>query len=393
MNEMRKTLVLLSCLILTACGGGGGGSASPVSNTPAASILGALVTTTGAHPNTVYNTAVGDLTGDGLEDVVISGWNFDGTPARIWVFVQNANGTLTDRTDLLPVNTVSGSQHVFIADFDNDGRNDIFVPGFKDGGVMDSTNSVMFWNNGQFTRDVFAERVMAHGACIDDIDGDGDMDMLVAGNQGASILYVNNGNRNFTADIWKFGGQWFATCAIAHQPNGDINVLMGNNRSVAGYSSIVAVYNSAFQLQYSIGVGVNGQDLINSAVVDVNGDGQKDFVLAFSNVFPAAPVRKVLLGAGLNTYVEGNQLDTLGSDYYTRVMSVNGTPAVFLPAQAGDSRLYTFANGSATPYHAQAFGSMAGQHTAQASTVYQNSNTGKIFMLQLLDDAFYTQEM
>ena len=93
MNEMRKTLVLLSCLILTACGGGGGGSASPVSNTPAASILGALVTTTGAHPNTVYNTAVGDLTGDGLEDVVISGWNFDGTPARIWVFVQNANGT------------------------------------------------------------------------------------------------------------------------------------------------------------------------------------------------------------------------------------------------------------------------------------------------------------
>jgi hypothetical protein len=358
-------------------------------------VLGAMtqVTSTGSHPNTVYNTAVGDLNGDGLEDVVISGWNFDGTPARIWVFVQNASGTLTDRTDLLPVNTVNGSQHVFIADFDNDGRNDIFVPGFKDGGVMDSTNSVMFWNNGNFTRDVFAERVMAHGACIDDIDGDGDMDMLVSGNQGASILYVNNGNRTFTADIWKFGGQWFATCAIAHQSNGDINVLMGNNRSVAGYSSIVAVYNSSLQLQYSIGVGVVGQDLINSAVIDVNSDGQKDFVLAFSNLFPATPVRRVLLGAGLNTYVDGNQLDTLGSDYYTQVTTVNGSPAVFLPAQAGDSRLYSFANGVATVYHAQAFSSMTGSHTAQASTVYRNSNTGKIFMLQLLDDVFYTQEM
>lgn len=391
---MRNTLVLLFCTILTACGGGGGSSGVTATNSSTAAVAGlAKVTDVGNRPNTVYNTAVGDLNNDGLEDVVISGWNFDGTPARIWVFVQNANGTLTDRTDLLPVNTVNGSQHVFIADFDNDGRNDIFVPGFKDGGAMDATNSVMFWNNGTFTQDVFAERVMAHGACIDDIDNDGDMDMLVAGHQGASILYVNNGNRNFTADIWKFGGQWFATCAITHQPNGDVNIVMGNNRSVAGYSSVIAVYDSALRFQYSIGVGTPGMDLINSAAIDLNGDGQKDFVLAFSNVFPAAPVRTVMLNSGLNTYVDGTQLDNLGSDYYSRVFTVNNMPAVFLPADAGNSRLYTVSNGVPTSYHASAFSTMTGSHTAQASTVYQNANTGKVFMLQLLDDAFYTQEM
>jgi hypothetical protein len=391
---MRNTLALLFCVILTACGGGGGSAGPTGTSANVTAIAGlAKVTDVGAAPNTVYNTAVGDLNGDNLDDVVISGWNFDGTPARIWVFVQNANGTLTDRSDLLPVNTVPGSQHVFVADFDNDGRNDIFVPGFKDGWAMDSANSVMFWNNGTFTRDVFADRVMAHGACIDDIDNDGDMDMLVSGNQGASILYVNNGNRNFTADLWKFGGQWFATCAITHQPNGDVNVVMGNNRSVAGYSSVVAVYNSALRFLYSTGIGTLGMDLINSAAIDMNGDGHKDFVLAYSNLFPLLPSREVLLNTGLNTYAAGMQLDSLGSDYYSSVLTLNGNPAVFLPADSGKSRLYTVVNGIPTAYHAPAFGAMSGSHQAQASTVYQNANTGKVFMLQLIDDAFYTQEM
>lgn len=391
---MPNVIVLMLALLLTACGGGGGATSTTASANSYSAIAGLnKVTDVGSRPNTVYNTAAGDLNGDGREDVVISGWNFDGSAARIWVFLQNTDGTLTDRTDLLPVNTVNGSQHVFIADFDNDGKNDIFVPGFKDGGAMDSTNSVMFWNNGTFTRDVFADRVMAHGACIDDIDNDGDLDMLVSGNQGASILYVNNGNRSFTADIWSFGGQWFATCAITHQTNGDINVVMGNNRSVAGYSSIIAVYNSALRHLYDIGLGPIGMDLINSASIDVNSDGQKDFVLAFSNVYPLTPDRKVFLNSGLNTYIDGFQLDNLGSDYYTQVTTVDGVPAVFLPADAGNSRLYKVANGTLVAYHPQAFSTMAGSHVTQANTVYRNVSTGKTFMLQLLDDAFYTQEM
>jgi hypothetical protein len=390
---MQKLLLLTLCAMLTACGGGGGATTTSTSNAPVA----VRVVDITANTNTVYNTAVGDLNGDGLEDVVVSGWSYDKTTSSIWVMIQNTDGTLTDRTtELLGTATTGGSQHVFIADFDNDGHNDIFVPGFRDGTVMASTNSVMFWySSGTFVRQVFTEQVMAHGACIDDINRDGKIDLLVAGNFGASILYVNNGNRTFTADTVTLSNNWFATCGVIHQDNGDVNILMGNNRNLTGYTSVIAVYNQALQFQNYIGVSMPpGADLINSAVFDANGDGRKDFILISAAGTSSSPTRRILLNNSINTFIDGATLDTLGSDYYTEVTTVNGNPAVLLPTsgQAG-TRLYVQANGVMTAYLTSSFATMAGTSWSQAHTVYHNATTGKIYMLQLLNTVFYTKEM
>ena len=385
---MSKTLVLL-CLVLAACGGGGGGGGGGTSSTVTSNAsVSVKVVDISATTNTVYNTAVGDLNGDGLEDVVVSGWKYDQTSSYIWVMIQNADGSLTDRTTaLLGTSTTGGSQHVFVADFDNDGHNDIFVPGFRDGSVLAKTNSVMFWyNGGTFTRQVFTEQSMAHGACIDDVNNDGNMDMLVAGDFGASILYINNGNRSFTADTVTLNNNWFSTCGVIHQDNGDINILMGNNRNLAGYTSVVAVYNSTLQFQNYIGVTTPaGADLVNSAVFDANGDGRKDFILVNSDT----PTRRVLLNSSTNTFSDGVTLDNSGSEYYTQVTTVKGNPAVLLPApnQSG-TRLYVQSGGSMTAYQTSAF-----TDSAQAKTVYHNATTGKIYVLQLIDTVFYTKEL
>jgi hypothetical protein len=341
------------------------------------------------------------LNGDGLDDVVVSGWNYDSSTAYIWVLIQNANGTLSDQTStLLPVNTTHGGQHVFIADFDNDGKNDIFVPGFIDGSAIVPTTSVMFWNNGAtFSKQDFTEQVMAHGACLDDINGDGKMDILAAGGTNGGVLYINNGNRSFTTDTATLNNDWFATCGVIHQANGDINILMGNNRNLNGFNSVVAVYNSNLQLQNYIGVNTSAnEDLINSAVFDANGDGRKDFVIALSNIFPTAPSRRVLLNTGTNTYTGGQQLDTLGSEYFTLVTTLpDGTPAVFLPETGGGSRLYYVNNGTMVAYKPTAFADMAGTNQVLITSVYKNSTTAKIYMLQLLNDGsnstFKTSEM
>lgn len=398
MKTIFKIASLLgSGLLVIACGGGGGGSASgSTQNTSASPVTSITISNT----NTVYTSATGDLNGDGLDDVVVGGWSYDSSTAYVWVLIQNTDGTLSDRTStLLPTNITHGGQHVFIADFDNDGRNDIFVPGFIDGSAIASTTSVMFWNNGStFSQQNFTEQVAAHGACLDDINGDGKLDILAAGDMGASVLYINNGSRTFTADTTTLNGNWFATCGVIHQANGDINILMGNNRNLAGYDSVVAVYNSSLAFQSYIGVSLNANEgLINSAVFDANGDGRKDFVMALDNIYPALPSRKVLLNTGTNTYASGQQLDTFGSEYFTTLTTLSGAPAVFLPETGGGARLYSVSGGTMVAYHPTAFADMAGVNRVLTTSIYKNSTTGKIYMLQLLNDGnnstFKTREM
>ena len=344
--------------------------------------------------NTVYNTAVGDLNGDGLDDVVVGGWNYDSSTSYVWVLIQNSDGTLSDQTQtLLSSNVTYGGQHIFIADFDNDGKKDILIPGFQDGSVMLPTNSVIFWNNGSsFSKQIMSEQVMAHGACLDDINGDGKIDFLAAGNNGASVLFVNNGNRTFTANTSLLSGHWFTTCGVIHQANGDVNILLGNDAfQLNTFNSIIAIYDQQLNFKSYVGIpSSTGEDLINSGVFDANGDGLKDFVLAFSNIFPAPPSRRVLINNGNDSYSSGQNLDALGSEYFTQQLTLNGSPALLLPAQA-NGRIYYVNNGVMVAYKPSAFSDFAGSNQVLTSAAYQNPTLGKTYILELQSDGLVTK--
>lgn len=375
---MKYIVPILLTLVLTACGGGGGGGTA---SSPVSSLV--QVTVTNTHRNTVYNTAVGDLNGDGREDVVVSGWGYDRSTAYIWLLTQNADGTLTDSTNLLPSNTVAGSQHVFVADFDRDGHNDIFVPGFRDGSSIQAGASTMFWGGNTFSRQDFAEPVTAHGACISDLNGDNRLDMIVAGGG----IYYNQGNRSFTLDTTALqGNNYFTTCAVMRQ-NTQVKVLLGNN---IGNQDILAVYDSAMNYISSsiVPKGAN-RDLVQALAYN------NTFIMAYNDIGNnlGGPVRQIL---DPQTNIV-TQIDTLNNNYHAYLTTVNGQASVFFPGFNGNSRIYSL--NTLTAYRASAFDDMANavanrnNWVPEAATVYHNSSGTQTFMLQLLNDNFYTKEI
>jgi hypothetical protein len=402
---MNKFIVpILLSLVLTACGGGGGGSGS---SSPAQSNQNAqnsqptqttdkvLIKDIQMYVNTIYNTAVGDLNGDGLEDVVVGGWYFDSPIAKIWVLTQNADGTLTDSTQaILGTTSYFGSQHIFIADFDNDGKNDIWLPGFRDGSTEVPANSTMFWGTGsntRFTRQLFSEQTEAHGACIDDVNNDGKLDMIVADSGPDGGIYINQGNRNFVLNNTILGGNnYFSSCAVSHQANGDVNILLTNNNALQGYADNINVYDSSMNFKSFVGVpAIAGEGVtIDSLAVDVNADGIKDFILAHN----AGNARDVWLNTGNSTYAYDKTLDTQGNDYYSYTVTVNGNPMILMAGNNVGTRLYQINNGLSV-YRATAFPEMANGAWAQSAAVYRNSTSGKSYMLQLLDTNFYIKEL
>jgi len=396
---MKHILVLLLTLVLTACGGGGGGSSSP-SVTSAVSSLHTVANLTGQ--SSVKNMAVGDLNGDGLDDVVIGGWSGPGHDTDIKVLVQNVNGTMTDKTaEILPVTTYSGSQRLFIKDFNGDGRNDIFVPGFNDGCVSGcQVHSMIFWNQpGQFVQQILPELVDSHGACVDDINNDGLPDVLVRGvYTGAADggLYINNGNRSFTYSNAVSAG---AVCSVNHEANGTITIVNGNSNILHTYDSNLNLLSSTpFASQ-----DPTTTDLADSISIDINNDGAKDFVFVFNSTTDNIHGRReVWLNNGHGQYAYSYTIESdVRSLYHYHIMNVAGVTTVYISGANLQARLYQLQNGQFTTYKQSRFTEMAEQAgyypgftwSVDSGIVYQNSSTGKLYMLQSINSILYTQEL
>jgi FG-GAP-like repeat len=403
-----KIWCLFLCLVLVACGGGGGGGAgNPASSAAVGTRV--IAQTSATQNNKVKNYAVGDLNNDGLDDVVIGGWSGTGI-SYFAIMIQNADGTLTDRTTELAGGTsYSGSMHIFINDFDHDGRADIWLPGADD--ILPSTKSTMLWGSAgsTFGRQVFNDSMSSVGACLFDVNNDGNIDMLVRGTyqQGVNTYgyYLNHGNRTFTfvADQYVNGA---SACAVIRDPNnGHLAAIQAGNNQVNGFKDNISIVDAGLNLIKLIPVpqqDATMAGMIGATVADVNVDGLLDFIVMYESFTPGNPGRKeIWLNQGADNFSYAYTLDTTYNSTSDIIDFVyQGLHYYFFNGANGDATLYQLTGGNLLLYKRDSFLNMARSLGASpgvrnwsvfSAAVYRGSDG--IYMLQDLNSVYYTQKL
>ena len=261
----------------------------------------------------VKELAAGDLDGDGDLDLVMGHADSNGLiDGDLYVLLNNGNGTFAAPVQYGAV----GPWSVAIVDLDGDGDLDLAAANTEN--FAGDSVSVLL-NNGDGTFALGADYAVGSAplfVTVGDVDGDGDQDLVTAdlgtsgdaGGTGFVSVLLNNGDGTFAAPtaynvlrtprqvaLGDLDGDGDLDLVVAHQQQpSDLQLVMFNNGD--GTFGLGVPYATGFDT-----------GAMSVVVDDLDSDGDLDLVFGLHRAFESggAPDVAVLLNSGNGTFLDG----------------------------------------------------------------------------------------
>ncbi len=218
-----------------------------------------------------YGIAAGDFDGDGDFDIV-SGNN--GNQKKI--FFNGGEGHFSSSLEIGPA---AGGAALASGDLDNDGDIDIVIGGGA------GSSGVIYFNSGQgafqITQTLGINTDNIRQIAIGDADNDGDFDLAFANWEQPNVLYVNDGTGQFpvTRTFGTGSDRTYAVEFADMDGDNDLDIAVGNGHWLFTHQSVLYLNdgNGNFTSQRDIGIPAKTYDL---AIGDIDNDGDLDIVNA-----------------------------------------------------------------------------------------------------------------
>ena len=266
-----------------------------------------------------------DIDGDGDDDVLLAPSDNVLDPVAGVILMNNGDFTF----EVAPGDRPRGiaQREVLMADFDGDGRNDFFIAdhGYDREPFPGWQNQLLLW-----TADGWVDKTdelpadpdsFTHNAAVGDIDGDGDVDVLVANSfshsrHPAQYFLMNDGSANFVLDDTRLPKSWesapWAVQLADLDGDGHLDLVAGPRGDAAGESfvhwgSVAGVYSDeeATALpEAGFLTAFGGGHVVSTALHDLNGDGRRDILLGGYDLMFRGRGVQVLVNNGGRTFVD-----------------------------------------------------------------------------------------
>ncbi|MFM9950383.1 MAG: T9SS type A sorting domain-containing protein [Saprospiraceae bacterium] len=250
--------------------------------------------------------AFSDVDNDGDPDVLITGANNNSSTRIAKLYANDGTGNYSEVLGT-PFEGVSSASVAF-SDVDGDGDQDVFLMGNN---TFLTQSAKLYVNDGIGN---YSEMLgtpfeaASSGICAFDSDGDNDQDVLIVGQTDADIriakLYANDGTGIYSEVLGTpFEGVSSGSVAVSDVDNdGDPDVLLAGRSNSMGIITKLYVNDGAGNYTEVLETPFEGVWISSSSFLDVDGDGDQDVLITGVNASNTA-IAKLYINNGGMTFI------------------------------------------------------------------------------------------